>query len=67
MIQYITPVLQMLWAVFVVHEQIEPARWVGFGLIWVAVIIFTTDTLFNVPRRPRLTQPTHPSPKTRST
>ena len=70
MIQYITPVLQMLWAVFVVHEHIEPARWIGFCLIWVAVIIFTADTLFNVPRRPTLTQPTQPdqsSPKTRST
>lgn len=67
MIQYITPVLQMLWAVFVVHEHIEPARWIGFGLIWVAVIIFTTDTLFNVPRRPKLTRPAQSSPNTRST
>lgn len=67
MIQYITPVLQMMWAVFVVHEHIEPARWVGFGLIWVAVLIFTADTLFNVPRRPTLTRPAQSSPNTRST
>lgn len=43
MIQYLTPVMQMLWAVFVVKEHIEPARWVGFSIIWVAVTIFVID------------------------
>lgn len=74
MLQYLTPVLQMLWAVFVAHEDIEPARWVGFGLIWVAVIIFAVDTVINSPRahrRSRLSRPALPdtqsSPNTRST
>ena len=75
MLQYITPVLQMLWAVFVVDEHIEPARWVGFGLIWVAVAVFTADMVANRPRRARVTRPGHPdlpgtgqfSPKIRST
>ena len=66
MIQYITPVLQMLWAVFVVHEHIAPARWVGFGLIWVAVVVFTADTLFNVPRRRSSPATAQPGPKIRS-
>ena len=35
--------MQMLWAVFVVKEHIEPARWVGFSIIWVAVTIFVID------------------------
>src|SRR5699024_8768951 len=43
MIQYLTPVMQMLWAVFVTKEHIEPMRWVGFSIIWVAVVIFIID------------------------
>lgn len=45
MIQYITPMLQMLWAVFVTKEYIEPGRWVGFVIIWVALAIFIADLL----------------------
>ncbi|AKK06415.1 rarD protein [Corynebacterium mustelae] len=44
MLQYITPTMQMLWAVFVTREHIEPIRWVAFGIIWVAVILFLFDT-----------------------
>jgi chloramphenicol-sensitive protein RarD len=72
MLQYLTPVLQMLWAVFVVHEHIEPARWIGFGLIWLAVVIFAGDTVANSPRhnrgrRSRLARLDHAGPNTRST
>lgn len=51
MIQYITPVMQMLWAVFVTHEHIEPARWVGFAVIWLAVAVFVVDLLRHRPRQ----------------
>lgn len=63
MIQYITPVMQMLWAVFVTHETIPAARWVGFCIIWVAVFIFIVDMVRNRPprvRRVRLPQRTDP-------
>lgn len=43
MLQYLTPTMQMLWAVFVVRETIEPGRWGGFLIIWVAVAIFLFD------------------------
>lgn len=51
MLQYITPSLQMLWAVFVVHEQLETYRWVGFILIWIAVAVYLVDVLRAAPRR----------------
>lgn len=51
MIQYITPVMQMLWAVFINQEHIPPARWVGFVIIWVAVMIFVIDLAIHRPRR----------------
>lgn len=47
MIQYITPMLQIVWAVFVTHEFIETGRWVGFGIIWVALAIFVFDLAMN--------------------
>ena len=50
MIQYITPVMQMLWAVFINHEHIEPVRWVGFVIIWVAVTVFVVDLVIHRPR-----------------
>lgn len=53
MIQYITPVMQMLWAVFVNLETIPAARWVGFCIIWVAVLIFLTDMVRHRPPRAR--------------
>lgn len=43
MLQYMTPIMQMLWALFVNHEHMSTARWIGFGIIWVAVIIYLAD------------------------
>lgn len=57
MIQYLTPILQMLWAVFVTQEHIEPARWAGFVIIWVAIIVFVVDMLMHRPRSSRRSQP----------
>ncbi|MEV6242867.1 EamA family transporter RarD [Lentzea sp. NPDC051838] len=45
MLQYLAPVLQFLWGVFVVHEPMPPSRWIGFGLVWLALAIFVTDAL----------------------
>ena len=45
MLQYLTPALQMAWGVLVGHEPMPPSRWAGFGLIWVALLIFTADAL----------------------
>lgn len=41
MLQYIVPVLQMAWGLLVVGEKLDTVQWVGFALIWVAVIAFT--------------------------
>ncbi|MDK8895609.1 EamA family transporter RarD [Corynebacterium sp. MSK006] len=43
MLQFLTPTMQMLWALFVVDEQLSPARWAGFVIIWVAVAVFIAD------------------------
>lgn len=45
MIQYITPTMQMVWAIIVTQEDIPFGRWVGFILIWIAVGLFIIDLL----------------------
>lgn len=46
--QYITPTGQFLTAVLVFREPMLPAQWCCFSLIWIALILFTVDSL----RRP---------------
>ncbi len=55
MLQYLAPVLQFAWGVFVVHEPMPPSRWAGFVLVWVALVIFTVDAVRN--RRKHLLAP----------
>lgn len=44
--QYMTPMMQFLIGVFVLSEAMPPARWFGFGLVWLALIILTVDMIF---------------------
>ncbi|MEV0948775.1 EamA family transporter RarD [Rhodococcus sp. NPDC049939] len=50
MLQYLTPALQMVWGVAVLHEDMPLSRWIGFALIWLALVIFTTDALVRARR-----------------
>jgi chloramphenicol-sensitive protein RarD len=43
MLQYLAPVLQLVIGVLVLHETMPPARWWGFGLVWVALVLLTAD------------------------
>ncbi|MFD7654205.1 EamA family transporter RarD [Actinosynnema sp. NPDC059797] len=45
MLQYLAPILQFAWGVFVVHEPMPASRWFGFALVWAALAIFTFDAL----------------------
>ena len=42
---YVTPAMQLTWGVLVGHEPMPPMRWMGFGLIWVALLVFTVDAV----------------------
>jgi chloramphenicol-sensitive protein RarD len=50
LLQYLTPVLQLLCGVLVLGEQMAASRWAGFGLVWVALVILTVDSLRNARR-----------------
>lgn len=38
---YLNPALQMAWGVLIGHEPMPVGRWIGFALIWVALVIMT--------------------------
>jgi chloramphenicol-sensitive protein RarD len=48
---YLNPTMQFLIGVFVRHEPLSPWRIAGFGLVWVALIAFTADSLTHHRRR----------------
>jgi chloramphenicol-sensitive protein RarD len=50
-LQYIAPVLQFAVGVAIEHEPMPAARLAGFGLVWLALVIFTWDGL-RTARRP---------------
>ena len=43
-LQYIAPTLQFLIGVFIYHETFDQSRLVGFGLVWLALIIFWVES-----------------------
>jgi chloramphenicol-sensitive protein RarD len=56
MLQYLAPVLQFLVGLLVFNEDMPPARWAGFSLVWLALIILSVDGL-RAMRGTRLTVP----------
>jgi chloramphenicol-sensitive protein RarD len=45
LLQYISPSIQFLLGVFVLHEPFSSAQLVGFGLVWSALVVFSTHGL----------------------
>jgi chloramphenicol-sensitive protein RarD len=45
MLQYLTPTIQFLLGVLLLHEPMGPARLLGFVLVWTALAVFTVDLL----------------------
>lgn len=42
--QYLAPIMQLLVGVLVQHEAMSPSRWVGFGVVWLALVVLTVDS-----------------------
>ncbi|MEV5040284.1 MULTISPECIES: EamA family transporter RarD [unclassified Microbacterium] len=44
-LQFIAPIMQFLTGVLILHEPMPFERWIGFGLVWVAIAVFAVDSL----------------------
>ncbi|MEY3855670.1 MAG: hypothetical protein RJA45_140 [Actinomycetota bacterium] len=45
--QYLTPTIQFIMALTVFHEPMPQVRWIGFGLVWLALVLLSTDLVRN--------------------
>ena len=52
LLQYVAPSLQLLIGVLVFGEVFDRARAIGFGFIWVGLLIFAVDGVWRSRRKP---------------
>jgi chloramphenicol-sensitive protein RarD len=45
LLQFTTPILQFVIGVVFLHEEMTPERWIGFALVWLALVVLTVDSL----------------------
>lgn len=45
LLQYLAPIIQFALGVLVFREAMSTGRWIGFGLVWIALVIFTVETI----------------------
>lgn len=45
LLQYLTPLLQFAIGVWWYGEEMPTARWVGFALVWLALVLLTVETV----------------------
>jgi chloramphenicol-sensitive protein RarD len=43
--QYFAPIIQFLIGVFLFREEMPLARWIGFALVWIALVLLAIDVL----------------------
>lgn len=55
LMQYLAPVMQFTFGVAIMGEPMPLERWIGFSLVWVALVILSVDALSH--RRNRLLNP----------
>jgi len=55
LIQYLAPIMQFTFGVAIMGEPMPLERWIGFSLVWVALVILSVDALSH--RRNRLLNP----------
>ena len=49
-LQFVAPILQFLIGWLFLQEPMPLERWIGFGLVWVALIVLTVDSLLHARR-----------------
>lgn len=55
LLQYLAPTIQFVLGITLLGETMSPVRWLGFGLVWVALVVFTWEALHHRRTQLRLT------------
>jgi len=45
LLQYLAPTIQFALGLTVFDEAMPASRWIGFGLVWLALVVFTIEAL----------------------
>jgi chloramphenicol-sensitive protein RarD len=45
LIQFTTPVMQLLVGVWLLQEHVSGRLWLGFGIVWIALVLLTVDSI----------------------
>lgn len=53
LLQFVAPILQFIIGAWLLHEPMPPERWIGFILVWIALIVLTVDSLVHARRAQR--------------
>ncbi|MGB3327321.1 MAG: EamA family transporter RarD [Thermomicrobiales bacterium] len=56
LLQFTSPVLQLVIGVAVFGEHVPVVRWIGFGIVWLALTLLTIDSIRHVRTRARIRQ-----------
>ncbi|MBM3716999.1 MAG: EamA family transporter RarD, partial [Actinobacteria bacterium] len=54
LLQFVAPILQFIIGVWVLHEPMTAERWIGFGLVWVALVLLSADSVAAARRNRRV-------------
>jgi chloramphenicol-sensitive protein RarD len=54
LLQYVAPLLQFVVATVLLGEHMGLDRWIGFGIVWLALVILTADSLVHYRHTARL-------------
>ncbi|WP_462416991.1 EamA family transporter RarD [Kytococcus sp. Marseille-QA3725] len=53
LLQFLTPVLQLLVGVLLMGETMPASRWIGFAMVWCALVVLMVDMVLAAARRRR--------------
>jgi chloramphenicol-sensitive protein RarD len=56
-LQYVGPTLQFLVAVVLFHEPLDQAKLISFGLCWLAIVVYATDSVLASQPQPIADEP----------
>jgi chloramphenicol-sensitive protein RarD len=51
LLQFITPIMQFITGAWLLGEPMNAERWIGFGIVWLALVLLTADSLIGARRR----------------
>jgi chloramphenicol-sensitive protein RarD len=54
LLQYLAPTIQFALGLAVFHEAMPASRWIGFALVWLALVLFTLEAINHRRRQLRL-------------